>query len=394
LAWSWVAIGWSVYFCNIAFERHLIQVRKMFLKKEVFLMANVDNDENGNSLLDVDETTFLNSLVANSDDNLSLPMWTEIDIDEFHQKRSWLTKLLVGGHANRQHAIYLLDRRGPKVYMLLLQANLLFLGIYAAMTFLGFFRFMYQEDSTLVFAAYAILASLPILGNMFTKQHLVAILSEVCCMGAYRRPNIVADVLREEKTAHVVRAFIVIYRMKRFAISADKREYDRDLACVERMHFDKFELKEVGKTFDAFDKSGDGSISYDEFESLMKNLGAEITAESLTRMIGMLDTDGDGEVSKEEFINWYAEHANDDDLSEEERAHFLFQMFDRDNSGEITIAEFKHKLDALNMGFTVDEVGAIVNELDEDNSASIGLHEFAHLLHSFYPKELQTALHH
>ena len=365
----------------------------MFLKKEVFLMANVDNDENGNSLLDVDETTFLNSLVANSDDNLSLPMWTEIDIDEFHQKRSWLTKLLVGGHANRQHAIYLLDRRGPKVYMLLLQANLLFLGIYAAMTFLGFFRFMYQEDSTLVFAAYAILASLPILGNMFTKQHLVAILSEVCCMGAYRRPNIVADVLREEKTAHVVRAFIVIYRMKRFAISADKREYDRDLACVERMHFDKFELKEVGKTFDAFDKSGDGSISYDEFESLMKNLGAEITEEGLNRMIGMLDTDGDGEVSKEEFINWYAEHANDDDLSEEERARFLFQMFDRDNSGEITIVEFKNKLDALNVGFTVDEADAIVNELDEDNSGSIGLHEFAHLLHSFYPKELQPARH-
>jgi Ca2+-binding EF-hand superfamily protein len=50
----------------------------------------------------------------------------------------------------------------------------------------------------------------------------------------------------------------------------------------------------------------------------------------------------------------------------EERAKDIFGMFDRDNSGEITIGEFKTKLEAFQMGFSIDEVGAIVNELMPD----------------------------
>ena len=66
-------------------------------------------------------------------------------------------------------------------------------------------------------------------------------------------------------------------------------------------------------------------------------------------------------------------------------------MFDKDDAGEITIEEFKRKLDAFNVGFSIDEVGAIVNELDEDNSGTIGLHEFEDLLYKYYPKELRSA---
>lgn len=387
-------MGWLVYAFNLFFERHLIEVRKMFLTKEMFLKARVDNKDDITTLLDADETTYLNSLCDGKDpnNNLSMPLWTEIDIDEYHAKRSWLVKYLVGGQASRQHSIYWMDRRGPKLYLLILQSNLLFLGIYAAMNFLGFFQFMYKEHSLVVFIAYMILASLPLLTIMLTKQHTVAVLSQVCCMGAYRRPNVVASVLREEKTARVVRAFIVIYKMRRFAMKAETTEYDPDQARLFRLNFDPVELREVGKTFDAFDTNLDGSVSQDEFENLMKNLGAEVSPEGLRRMVAMLDADGDGVVSKEEFINWYAENAHDDDLSEEERAHFLFRMFDRENAGELTIAEFKRKLDALNVGFSVDEVGAIVNELDEDNSGTIGLYEFEDLLNKYYPKELRAAI--
>lgn len=380
-------MGWIVYAFNVYFEKHLVQVRRKFLKKEVFLMAKIDQNNGGDvSLLDADETTYLNSLVSD-EAQVSLPMWTEVDIDSYNEKRPWLVRWLVGGHPTRQQSIYWMDRRGPKLYLLVLQSNLLFLGIYAAMNVLGFFSYMYKEESTVMFVAYIILSTLPVIGIMFFKKRLVAILSQVCCMGAYRRPNVVADVLREEKTGRVVRAFIVIYKMRRFAREAETSTYDRHTAAMKRKKFDKIELAEVGKTFDTFDTSGDGSISYDEFENLMNNLGAEVSKEGLKAMIGMLDEDGDGEVSKEEFVNWYAENAHDD-RSEMERAHDLFMLFDKDDSGELTIAEFKLKLDALNVGFSVDEVGAIVNELDEDNSGTIGLHEFALLLRKYYPKEL------
>jgi len=350
------------------------------------LLGKVDDKTEAD--LTVSERTFLNSLSQKQDPKHRLPVWTDVDIAEYIRKRSPFTRWVAPGVPNRQQTLYWFDRKGPRVYLLILQANLLFLGIYSAMNVLGFLQFMYEEPLH-IFVAYVVAGTLPFLGIMFFKRHLVAVLSQVCCMGAYRRPNVVSDVLREEKTSRVVRAFIVIYKMRRFAAHAENASFDRRKASSAKKNFDKVELVEVGKTFDAFDTSGDGSISHDEFESLMSNLGAKMTTESLDSMIAMLDEDGDGEVSKEEFISWYAENAGQDDLSEWERAQYLFKLFDTNGSGELTIGEFKRKLDALNVGFSIDDVGAIVHELDEDNSGTIGLEEFADLLHRYYPKELQ-----
>lgn len=381
-------MGWFVFGYNVYFERHLIQLRKVFASKDIFLMAQ------GNGMteqsLSPDETTYLNGLNEYHNEGAHrLPAWCHIDLDTYIKNRPWLTRYLVPGVPNRQQTLYWMDRKGPKFYMIILQANLIFIGLYTAMNLLGFLQYMYRSQNTVTFITYLILSILPMIGVMFFKQHLVAILSQVCCMGAYRRPNIVADVLREEKTARVVRAFIVIYKLRRFASQAGSKSRDKDAGQLAKAKFDQLELNEVGKTFDSFDRSGDGSISYDEFEHLMTQLGAAMSHENLKTMISMLDEDGDGEVSKDEFITWYAEYAGEEDISPHERAKYLFSLFDTTGSGELTIGEFKRKLDALNVGFTVDDVGALVNELDEDNSGSIGLHEFEDLLNKYYPKELQ-----
>ena len=132
-----------------------------------------------------------------------------------------------------------MDRKGPKFYMIILQANLIFIGLYTAMNLLGFLQYMYRSQNTVTFITYLILSILPMIGVMFFKQHLVAILSQVCCMGAYRRPNIVADVLREEKTARVVRAFIVIYKLRRFASQAGSKSRDKDAGQLAKAKFDQ-----------------------------------------------------------------------------------------------------------------------------------------------------------
>jgi Ca2+-binding EF-hand superfamily protein len=380
-------MGWFVFGYNVYFEQHLIQLRKVFATKDIFLLAQengMDDEKFAN------ETTYLKELEEHHNDGTnSLPAWCHVDLDKYIENRHWLVKWMVPGTPNRQQTLYWLDRKGPKFYMIVLQANLIFIGLYTAMNLLGFLKFMYHSQHPVTFIAYLVLSILPMIGVMFFKKHLVAILSQVCCMGAYRRPNIVADVLREEKTARVVRAFIIIYKLRRFAEQAGSKKRDKGAGQLYRAQFDQLELQEVGKTFDSFDRSGDGSISYDEFELLMTQLGASMSPDSLQRMIAMLDEDGDGEVSKNEFINWYAEYAGEEDMSPHERAKYLFSLFDSQGTGELTIGEFKRKLDALNVGFTVDDVGALVNELDEDNSGSIGLHEFEDLLNKYYPKELK-----
>ena len=120
----------------------------------------------------------------------------------------------------------------------------------------------------------------------------------------------------------------------------------------------------------------------------MTNLGAHVEEEHFDRLVSSLDTDGDGLVTKTEFINWYQYYAEKDELTIQERAEDLFEMFDTNRSGEITLGEFKSRIDALNMDFSMDEIGAILHVLDRDRNGSVSLEEFEHLLKHFYPEEL------
>ena len=38
----------------------------------------------------------------------------------------------------------------------------------------------------------------------------------------------------------------------------------------------------------------------------------------------------------------------------------LFKLFDKDGSGQVTMSELKEQLDQLNVGLSIDEIGALV----------------------------------
>ena len=49
----------------------------------------------------------------------------------------------------------------------------------------------------------------------------------------------------------------------------------------------------------------------------------------------------------------------------------------------MNLQRLKGTLDAFNYGFTVDEIGELIQELDEDGQGSVGEEEFCHLLHKY-----------
>lgn len=63
-------------------------------------------------------------------------------------------------------------------------------------------------------------------------------------------------------------------------------------------------------TFAMLDKDGDGLVSADEFKELMGTLGVTFTAETAARAIAMMDTDGDGLVSLEELATYMSSPAS------------------------------------------------------------------------------------
>ena len=57
-------------------------------------------------------------------------------------------------------------------------------------------------------------------------------------------------------------------------------------------------------SFAILDADGDGKISAAELLRLMQALGDDVTEEAATRAVELMDTDGDGLVSLEEFAGW------------------------------------------------------------------------------------------
>lgn len=66
-------------------------------------------------------------------------------------------------------------------------------------------------------------------------------------------------------------------------------------------------LEELREDFDAFDRDGNGTIDFAEFEELLDGLGAEMPRPQARIGFGEIDTDGDGQISFTEFAHWWAE---------------------------------------------------------------------------------------
>jgi Ca2+-binding EF-hand superfamily protein len=226
----------------------------------------------------------------------------------------------------------------------------------------------------------------------------VATLAIVCSIGSYRKPQIVSDVLREKKTISAVSTFIVISKMRQFAESLANASNGDGISIAiplpvasplgrqqhtSSLSFTTFELAEVGKTFDMIDEDKSGFLTHDEFGAVFGRMGAHLTPQTLEAVVAQFDKDGNGQVTREEFLQWYSDQMLSEHLPPREQAKKLFRLFDSDSNGEITIGEFKNKVDALHLDFTVDDIGAIVNELDRDRTGSVSVEEFEKLFEKY-----------
>jgi calmodulin len=67
---------------------------------------------------------------------------------------------------------------------------------------------------------------------------------------------------------------------------------------------------ELGDMRDAFaynDEDGDGHLSFEEFQNLLDELGAEMSGREARAGFLAIDSDHDGRVELREFIAWWQE---------------------------------------------------------------------------------------
>lgn len=350
-----------------------------------------------------------------------LPDWTKIELHEDDRpgpNSNARATAAVSSHPTkkrrqrntRQDTLYWKGRAGPDYYKFVCQIQLVFTSAYISLLLLTVFPHMYHEtSSTVQFIVFVIVSLLPFGLLLYTLQESVEYMTIVSNVGVHRMPQTVAQVIREGKVDRVIRSVVLMQKLQLAAANAstkasttqgrkrDKKSSTSTSSSSLSIN-QTVELENAGKSFDAMDITGDGHLSVDELKVLLGAVGAPTTDEALNDILSLLDSDQDKDISKDEFLDFYLHHIlsspddgnnhskkyGDGNSAAKKELHALgkniFRQFDRDGSGTITLSEFKAIIESFNVGLSIDELGSLVNEIDEDNTGCIGEHEFVALL--------------
>uniref|UniRef100_A0ACD6A927 Uncharacterized protein n=1 Tax=Avena sativa TaxID=4498 RepID=A0ACD6A927_AVESA len=128
------------------------------------------------------------------------------------------------------------------------------------------------------------------------------------------------------------------------------------------------------EAFSIFDKNDDGCISLEELFAVTRSLGLEPTDQELNDMMREVDTDGNGVIDFQEFLNLIARKIKDGDDDEELKE--AFEVLDKDQNGFISPVELRAVMISLGEKMTDEEVEQMINEADTDGDGQVNYDEF------------------
>lgn len=133
------------------------------------------------------------------------------------------------------------------------------------------------------------------------------------------------------------------------------------------------------QAFKIIDTDGDGKISRAELGSLLGRVGSvPLTEEELTMMLGELDIDGDGCISLEEFSaisSAFRPPSDDVELRE------VFEFFDTDHDGKITAEELLCVLTSIGDGVcSLDDCRGMIKGVDKNMDGFVCFEDFTKMM--------------
>merc|ERR1712002_420708 len=150
-------------------------------------------------------------------------------------------------------------------------------------------------------------------------------------------------------------------------------------------------LKNAKKAFDGFDVDGDGEISYVE---LVGGMGGEYTANEISAIFAMADTNQDGNISFLEFSKIMIPKCQDTlakfwkCFKSVQSVREAFKKFDADGDKQISREEVIQGASAQGLKFTAEEVDTLFILGDKDNNGQIDFSEFAEIMIPSAPERI------
>ena len=143
----------------------------------------------------------------------------------------------------------------------------------------------------------------------------------------------------------------------------------------------KEETRELSEVFRRIDNNSDGKIARDElFTEYLKNYSRMEAFEEVERIMREVDTDNSGYIDYTEFL---IASMKKEKLLSRRNLENSFKVFDRDNSGTITIAELKNFLgnDTAGSKAAWDH---LLDGGDINNDGELDLQEFKNLIYKIF----------
>lgn len=149
-------------------------------------------------------------------------------------------------------------------------------------------------------------------------------------------------------------------------------------------HLTEEMIADLKDAFKHFDNNGVGSILSKDLRSVMRSLGQSLTDAELTEFINEADTAGRGIIDFPEFLSVMSKKlCAGCEACEDDTKNLIakFKFFDKNDSGLISTADFRHVLENCGEDLSVEEVDELFSEgCSMEPIDSINYEEFVKML--------------
>jgi calcium-dependent protein kinase len=163
---------------------------------------------------------------------------------------------------------------------------------------------------------------------------------------------------------------------------AEQKLQQATLAFLVHNFAPKEELNELKKIFFAFDKNGDGKLSKEEFVKGLTNNNSNLNTilksdASIEGLLKNIDSDNNGYIGFEEFL---IASINKEKILTEKNLKMAFDVFDRDKSGGISQNELKFILGEYNVNAKEYLWQKMIQQIDLNQDGQISYEEFHEMM--------------
>ena len=307
----------------------------------------------------------------------------------------------------------------PGFVLALLRQCILSCGVYSAIAAINVMPALWKDGADAGCVALTLALLLPPVWLMATVPRLMRDFVLVAHCFEHKHKHTIAEVIRRQRAQLGLRALRLAYLLKR---SADMRRAARrggtprrcqhgGLAAAPRAlprlaRAARAARRSSGPS-SAADDDGTGTVTHDEFKQLLVRINltsgepgtprgdgdgeaksfAEADVSFEEDICQMLDEDGDGEVTFEEFADWAAEAEAEATAADtaEEIIEGMFKVVDEDDSGVITTSELRHFLRSFGIEMSTHDVQLILELADDNGDHTLDLEEFGIVVRTIIP---------